>query len=258
MMRAVRVKKSLIREDDVERIFGDDEIKKLAKTLRLPTNTDLISFGESVRQSVRHFLTAKAQLTPVELRDEIKRLYQLSVRADRSGRKSTKEKENLAKAIESLPNDVRGWLDRVFHRTDIRIPTGAEIRSPDTYEHSVKCLRSILSYGGVARGRQRSDGMKPLKPLLRAPVLTGRPRNVAERKFIQWLAFAVKETGHHVPQAVHNDARGPFSQFVHDCFSMAGAPTGSQTVTTLINEREKNRREMLSRESRKLPFPDLS
>jgi hypothetical protein len=30
MMRAVRVKKSLIREDDVERIFSSVEIKKLA------------------------------------------------------------------------------------------------------------------------------------------------------------------------------------------------------------------------------------
>jgi hypothetical protein len=110
----------------------------------------------------------------------------------------------------------------------------------------------------VAKGHQSSDDTKPLKPLLRAPVLTGRPRNVAEGEFIQWLALAATGAGHQVPQAVHNDARGPFSRFVHDCFSMAGAPTGSQTLTTLINEREKKRREMSSRESRTLPFPDLS
>jgi hypothetical protein len=111
-MRAVRVKRSPIREDEVERIFSNDEIKKLAETLQLPINTDLIRFGESVRQSVRGFLTAKAQLTPADLRDEIKRLYQLSVRADRSGRKSTKEKEILARTTESLSDGARVWLDR--------------------------------------------------------------------------------------------------------------------------------------------------
>jgi len=164
---------------DVERIFNDDEIKKLAVMLRLPTD----SFGESVRQAARQFLTAKTQLTPAELRAEIKRLYQLNVHAECSG--SKRAKETLAEAVGSLSDDVRRRLDMVCHREDIRIPTAAEIRSPDTYEHAVECLGSILSYGGVAKGRQRLDGTRPLKPLLRAPVPAGRPPNVAEREFIQ-------------------------------------------------------------------------
>ena len=61
---------------------------------------------------------------------------------------------------------------------------------------------------------------------------------------MQWLAVAYAETtGRAPPRTAHYniDIRGPFSDFVHQCFELVGAPTGN--VTRLLNQYGAARRE---------------
>jgi hypothetical protein len=54
---------------------------------------------------------------------------------------------------------------------------------------------------------------------------------------VQWLAVDyVVATGRPPPRTAHYDIdiRGPFSDFVHRCFELVGAPTGN--VTRLLNQ----------------------
>jgi hypothetical protein len=137
---------------------------------------------------------------------------------------------------------VRHWLLSCNTPHDRNIPTATEILSPATRQCAVERFRLILSYGGsFVAGRKRSGGRRSrsFKPLLRLPEQTkrGRPRGEAEREFVQWLAVAyVEATGRSPPRTANYniDIRGPFSDFVHQCFELVGAPTGN--VTRLLNQ----------------------
>jgi hypothetical protein len=147
-----------------------------------------------------------------------------------------------------MPADVWRWLASRNTQDRCKIPTAEEILSPATRQKAVERLRLILSYGGrIVAGRKRAGGRRSrsFKPLLRVPEQTkpGRPRNEAEREFVQWLAVAyVEVTERSPPRTAHYniDIRGPFSNFVHQCFKLVGAPTGN--LTRLLNQYGATRR----------------
>src|SRR5262245_17335519 len=197
-------------------------------------------FAQSIRISARIFLEAKNKLNFSQLRAAIERLYQLNTRAEDGSDRTARA---LARAVDAIHPDVRQWLqscNRPHHHRNI--PTAAEILSPATRQSAVERLRQILSWGGsIVAGRKRSGGRRSrsFKPRLRLPerIERGRPRGEPEREFVQWLAVAyVEVTGRPPPRTAHYnlDIRGPFSNFVHRCFELVGAPTGN--VTRLLNQ----------------------
>jgi hypothetical protein len=239
--------RSLIAINDVEGVFNDEIVKELAQTAKLPADADIARFAQSIRISARIFLEAKNKLNFPQPRTAIERLYRLNTRAEDGNDRTARA---LARAVDAMPADVRQWLQSYNTLYPRNIPTAAEILSPPSRESAVTRLRQILSYGGsVVEGRKRPGGRRSrsFKPLLRLPpeqIKRGRPRGEAEREFLQWLAVAYAEaTRRPPPRTAHYniDIRGPFSDFVHRCFELVGAPTGN--VTRLLNQYGAVRRE---------------
>jgi len=231
--------RSLIAISDVESVFNDEIVKEWARTLKLPADADIARFAQSIRSSAINFLKEKDKLNFPQLRTAIERLYQLNTRAEDGNDRTARA---LARAVDAMHADVRQWLlscNTPHHRN---IPTATEILSPLSRQSAVKRFRLILSYGGrVVAGRKRSGGRRSrsFKPLLKLPEQSkrGRPRGEAEREFVQWLALDyVVATGRPPPRTAHYDIeiRGPFSNFVHRCFELIGAPTWN--VTRLLNQ----------------------
>src|ERR1700751_693788 len=75
-------RRSLIAFADVERIFDDATVLKLAKATKLLAGADTARLGENIRIAVRIFLQAKAQLSAPRLKAEIERLYLLNRRSE--------------------------------------------------------------------------------------------------------------------------------------------------------------------------------
>ena len=246
--RGYSERRPLIALGDVERIFDDATVLKLAKTAKLPAGADAARFGESIRVAVRIFLQTKAKLDPPRLKAEIERLYQLNRRAEGG---SDRAAHALARAVVAMPADVRQWLISCNTPHGRNIPTEAELLSLATRQSAVARLRLVLSYGGgTVAGRKRAGGQRSrsFKARLRAPakVERGRPRGEAEREFVQWLATSYLEaTGQSPPYTAHHRVRGPFTRFVCECFELVGVPSGS--VTRLINQFGSARREVASR-----------
>jgi hypothetical protein len=245
--------RGLIALSDVDQRFSYLVVNELAKGLGLATSADLTRFAQSVRNDARLFIQAKARPNNPQLRAVIKRLYVLNNRALRGDR----EAQQLARAVASMHSDVRHWLVRC--NPDSReIPTAAEITDVQTRGNAVDRLRLVLGYGcNIKRdGRKRPSGKRSrsVEPLLRIPGIErnpktghknneplaefekeGRPRAVAEREFIRHLSLTYLEmTGYGAPYCVNSEDRVPFSNFVHRCFELVGAPQGH--VTRLINE----------------------
>jgi hypothetical protein len=244
--------RSLIALGDVERVFDDATVLKLAKSANLPIDADAARFGESIRIAVRIFLREKVRLSPPRIKAEIRHLYQLNRRAEGGSDRAARA---LACAVAAMSADVRLCLTscNMPHRRNI--PTEAELLSPATRQSAVDRLRLVLSYGGgTVAGRKRAGGQRSrsFKALLRGPanVERGRPRGHAEREFVQWLGVAYLEAAEQSPPytAHHSDViRGPFARFTYECFELAGAPSGN--VTRLINEYGSARRGIASHRS---------
>ena len=231
--------RSLIAVSDVKQVFSGLVVKELARTAKLPAGSDIPRFAQSVRIAARIFLEAKVQLSAPQLCAAVARLHQLNSRAERGNVRAALA---LARAVDTLPADVRRWLTSCNKSHNRKIPTAAEIRSLATRQKAIERLRLILSYGSTwVAGRKRSSGRRSrsAKPLLRVPETLGRgrPPGSADREFVQWLAVAYLEAaGHPPPRTAHQniDIRGPFPRFVHRCFELLGAPSGN--VTRLINQ----------------------
>jgi hypothetical protein len=228
---------SLIAISDVEGVFNDEIVKELAQTAKLPADADMARFAQSIRISARIFLEKKNKLNFPQLRTAIERLYRLNRRAEDGNDRTARA---LACAVNAMHPDVRQWLLSCQGPHDRNIPTATEILSPAIRRSAVERFRLILSWGGsIVAGRKRSGGRRSrsFKPLLRLPqrIERGRPRGEPEREFVQGLALAYADvTGGPPPLTAHFDIRGPFSNFVHRCFELVGAPTGN--VTRLLNQ----------------------
>jgi hypothetical protein len=241
------ISRSLIAISDVESVFNDEIVKELARTAKLPADADIARFAQSIRSSAINFLKEKDKLNFQQLRTAIDRLYRLNTRAEDGNDRTA---QALARAVDTMHWDVRQWLQSCQRLHDRNFPTATEILSPATRQSAVARFRLILSWGGrVVAGRKRPGGRRSrssIKPLLRLPepVERGRPRGKAEREFVQALALDyVVAAGRAPPRTAHYniDIRGPFSDFVHRCFELVGAPAGN--VTRLLNQYGALRRE---------------
>jgi hypothetical protein len=247
-------RRSLITPGDVDQVFNDAVIKELAKGS--PRNADPTRFAQSVRNDAQLFIEAKARLNNPQLRKEIARLYGLNNRAQRGDRAA----QELAREMDTMHAHVRCWLVRC-NPEGRSIPTSKEIISLQTRTNAIHRLRLILSYGSLGsdaqkEGRKRPSGKRSrpfTPPLLRAPGVErkpdeqsncneGRPRGGAEREFVRNLRLTYWDAASKKPpDKVDFQSRGPFSEFVHRCFELVGAPQGY--VTKLINELGQARHE---------------
>lgn len=235
----------LIALRDIDQVFNDLQIKKLADTLKRGALGNDPRFARSIRQDVRLFIEAKGLLNNAKLGEVISRLYRLTTRAEGDDRAA----DRLGHAVDTVPSDVWDWL-ALCNPEGCDIPTAAEITSTATRAGAVQRLRHMLSYGGLKTiGRKRPSGKhsQSFEPLLSAPKIEpNRPRGDAEREFVRNLGLTYLEArGKTPPHKVDFQSRGPFSQFVHECFELVNAPSGS--VTRLINELGQARRAAASR-----------
>jgi hypothetical protein len=201
--------------------------------------------AQSVRQDVCLFIEEKGRLSNAKLREAITKLDQLTARAEKDDIAAS----SLASARDATPSDVWDWLARRNPEAG-DVPTAAEIVSKETRASAVQRLRNILSYGRfITMGRNRPTGgrSQSIKPRLWSPKIEPhRLRSNLERDFVRNLGLTYSNaTGKTPPYKVDFQSRGPFSQFVHECFELVGAPSGS--VTRLINEYGKERRAAASR-----------
>jgi len=238
--------RSLIAISDVEGVFNDEIVKELAQTVKPLADPDIARVARSIRSSAINFLKKKNKLSFPQLRAAMERLYRLNTRAEDGNDRTA---QALARAVDAMHADVRQWLLSCQRPHARNIPTATEILSPSTRQSAVARLRLILSWGGtVVAGRKRPGGRRSrsfIKPRLRLPepIERGCPPGEAEREFVQWLALDyVEVTGRSPPRTAHYniDIRGPFSDFVHRCFELVGAPTGN--VTRLLNQYGASRR----------------
>jgi hypothetical protein len=226
---------SLIAVSDIDRVFNDLQIKKLAKGAL----GDDPQVAQSVRDDARLFIKEKGHLSNARLREAITKLYKLTARAEGDDRAAG----SLARARDATPSDVWDWL--AYRNPEAGdVPTAAEIVSKETRASAVQRLRNILTIG---QKRATGKNSQRFEALLWAPKSEPhRPRSNAERDFVRNLGLTYSNaTGKTPPYKVDFQSRGPFSQFVHECFELVGAPSGS--VTRLINELGQERRAAPSR-----------
>ena len=227
---------------DVEHGFNNEAVKRLAKAAKIPADANLVRFAESVRVAVRLYLEALPRLSAPQLRAKIGQLYRLNSRAKRGDERAA---HALARAVDTMPADMRDWLAHFGAPQTSHILTAAEIISPATRQSAIQRLSVVLSHGGrVGIGRKRPGGKQTesFKPLLNVPtgIKRKRPRGEAEREFVQWLALAYCEATGKKPPYTAREASGPFWNFVSECFELAGAPSGN--VARLINQFGEARR----------------
>jgi hypothetical protein len=242
----------LIALSDVEHFFNNEAVKGLAKAAKIPADANIVRFAESVRVAVRLYLEALPRLSAPQLRAKIERLYRLNSRAKHGDDRAARA---LARAVDTMPADMRDWLAHFGAPQTSHIPAAAEIVSPATRQSAIQRLSVVLSHGGGMRvGRKRPGGKhsKSFKPLLNVPtgIKRKRPRGEAEREFVQWLALAYCEATGKKPPYTAREASGPFWNFVSECFELAGAPSGN--VPRLINEFGRVRRA-----NREVPVTDI-
>jgi hypothetical protein len=270
----------LIAETRINAVFNERVISDLADNLKLSRNTNVIQFGENVRESVRAYFVERARTNWKAIEREIKELYRSAARAELHKPAA----ERLAFLVEKLTPATRQWLDRCAV-IPIVWPSIEEIKSNTQADSRVL---KALSYGlERVEGRKRPGGKRSIsiKPLLRVPqnrlprkkrarsrnrqsqrkgsigdfekpprqpkLIRGRPRDLAARELIQGLALDyLTATERRPPRRVNDASRGPFLRFVKRVFELVGIPSGN--VAQLINEREIIRKKMARR--RRMPL----
>jgi hypothetical protein len=222
---------------DIQRIFDNACIDKLATIGRLPADADRKRFAEGVREAAGIYAREARASTDNELHAEIAALYRAAER---------KRCEQVASLLEKLSLKARELLSKRAVRLSIELPAPESLR--DTAQlQSCDMVLKLCQYGGsYVEGRRRPSGKRShtWRPLLHAPK---RSRNFAKRdaelNFIMWLQAAWLEATGEQPSMAANAARlGPFGRVVAESFRLVGASHAD--AAGLINALNKRRRKM--------------
>jgi hypothetical protein len=221
---------------DIQRIFDDACIDKLAAIARLPAGADRKRFADGVREAARVYARDVRIPTSNQLHDEIAGLYRA---ADR------KECEQVAALLEQLSPKARELLSKRATRLSLELPASEDLRDPTRQQKACEAVLSLSQYGGeYIESRRRPSGKRSRtwRPLLYAPQLRRNfPKRDAELNFIMWLQIGwLEATGKRPSLAANPDRPGPFARTVRECLELVGAKHADPVG--LINELNEHRR----------------
>ncbi len=245
----------MIRSQDVDRVFDASCIKKLGTIAKLPADTDLMRFGESVRCAVRLYVREAGTPSANQLRHEVEALHRAAERRDYESLRGLIGR--MTPAARALLQERHALLAerslmRPRRRRPIlipvpRIPTLEELADPERRDVAAEGLVALLEKGGMFKVHKRRSG-KPtitLAPVLHAPPASrAQPRRAAERTLVMWLQVAAAEVAAAVPRTANRSKPGPAARMIAEVLVRAGAigPHGAQELAVrLINDLENRR-----------------
>jgi hypothetical protein len=221
---------------NIQCIFDDACIDKLATIGRLPADADRKRFAEGVREAAGIYAREARAPTDNELHAEIAALYRAAER---------KRLGQVADLFEKLSPKARELLRKRATRLSLELPASEALRDLPRQQKACDAILSVCQYGGgYFEGRRRSSGKRSRRwrPLLVGPQPRRNfSRREAERNFIMWLQLAWLEATGERPSLAANPARlGPFARMARKCLEIVGASHAD--VVGLINELNRRRK----------------
>jgi hypothetical protein len=224
----------IIRTQDVDVVFDDSCIQRLAKIAKLPAEADLKAFGGAIREAARIYIGDVHVPTANELHAEITCLY-----------KAADGREFLQTAMlwHYLSPEARDLLTDRGARPNVNpeLPEAEALLDADQREAACEAIAALCRVGVVTPkpadadvdgGQQPSDRRRRTpRTALHAPDPRRHfPKRAAERNLVMWLSIAYLEATGKEPRltARHaNEARvlGPFASIVGECLRLLGAET---------------------------------
>jgi hypothetical protein len=216
-----------IEANDVERVFHDECMDRLARIVELPSTADRSRFDAGVREAARIYAEVVRKPNVNAVGEEIATLHHAA---------SNYENEHVAVLREALSPEVVRLFDTReatigFKIAGLKFPSAEDLRDPDRSREACDVVRQFCSSGLGPRQR----------PLLSAPERKTRPsRRDAERQFVTNLRLALLEAGS-PPQATVNPERPdrPLAHFLEECLTLVGASHAD--AVGLINKLNQRR-----------------
>jgi hypothetical protein len=225
----------IIGTQDVDIVFDDACIERLAQIGKLPVNADLKAFGAAIREAARVYIRDVHIPTANELHAEIASLY-----------KAANRREFLQAAMRRhyLSPEARDLLTNRGPPPNVNpeLPEAEALLDADRREAACEAIAGLCRVGVVTPkpadadvdGGQQPSDRRPRTPrtALYAPEPRRRfPKRAAERDLVMWLPIAYLEATGKGPRltARHaNEGRvlGPFASMVGECLGLLGAETG--------------------------------
>lgn len=224
----------IIGTQEVDIVFDDACIERLAKITKLPAEADLKAFGVAVRDAARVYIRDVHVPTGNELHAEIAGLY-----------KAADGREFLQAAMlwHYLSPEARDLLTNRGARPnfDPDLPEAEAFFDIDRREAACEAIAALCRVGLVTpkpadanvEDRHQFSGRRSRRrqTVLYAAPRRHFPKRAAERDLVMWLRIAYLEATGKEPRltARHaNEARvlGPFASIVGECLRLLGAETG--------------------------------
>jgi hypothetical protein len=165
---------------DVDQLFSDELIARLAKESKLPPDADLKFFGDSIRVAAEMYLqeagaasSAKVRADVVAIRRAIKPI---------NLRDEDRRPDPIIASLDKASPETLYILRRRAELRGVNFPTADDILDPNRIEVAVRTLDVITRIGGIVKpSPMRSDGKrsKEYDVGLYAPI---SPRNFAKRE----------------------------------------------------------------------------
>jgi hypothetical protein len=230
-----------IEAEDVERVFDDACMDRLAKIAELLNTADRRRFDAGVRDAARIYAEDVRKPNVNAVHDEFKKLYQPVSACDC---------EQVAVRIERLSPQLRELFETrearpAFKKAGLKFPSAEDLRAPDRSKVACDVVRRFCSMGQGPRQH----------PLLFAPARIRRPaRREAELRYVTNLRLALLEATGSNPQATVNPSRPdrPLAKFVRECLILVGASHAD--AVGLINELNR-RGKALDARPNQMPVP---
>jgi hypothetical protein len=250
--------RTLISAEDVESVFNDDCISRLAKLSGLDNYISRLTersgldpgdyksrFGKGIRDAVQIYLRDAAMPNENDVHSEIARLHQAA---------HFRRYEESFKLVKNLSAQALSLLNRRNLPDTALLLDPSPLTDPARQRRASEKLAALCRTGAkLKKGRKRpgdpperenEDPRETFAPDLYAPPASRHfEKRAAERTFLMWLHIAwLEATGER--QRAHTAARtpdilGPFAKFVCECLKLVGAEDVDGVA--LINEvKERN------------------
>lgn len=235
-------KLSVIRTDDVPRVFDDARICELAIIVKLPAKADRTLFAHGIRFAASTYAVEARLPNANQVHREIRALHRA---ADRYWY------EEVADRLEKLSPPARRFLNA--RKIGIDFPSPDPLRDVGQQQKACEAVARFCRIGGrVTPDRQRPSGRRSRtwKTELWAPTLSPKfSRREAELTFVRNLIFAHLESCGEIPAhtasiyelAKGKTVSGPFARLVEEGLRLVGATHAS--AVELINELDRLRKE---------------
>lgn len=230
-----------ISEDDVDRIFNANCIRKLANISNLPDHADIQKFGARIRDDARIFVRDAQEPTVNDVRDEIEKLEKAAER--RLYGEVGHILDDLSRKAHSLLEDP--WMRREPNRC---FPSSKDL-TDDQRDKICAQIASACRFGRFpVKGRRRGKAKQSRptwEPILNAPARSpnflkrGAERDLVANLGLTWL----ETTGKEPPRFAFRENLSPFPRMVQECLRLLSPSTDAiNLIRDLGQQRPKAQR----------------